>query len=89
MFFKELDCQHLEYKMDENLHTISLKIQKAHSSMLYFILESNENIAFYSTLESAAEQEFRIVEINCHLSLKKQLDGILAHFATKYPVEYL
>ncbi len=76
-------------KMDQELTQYTIRVTKKDSSMLYFILEANENIAFYSTLEGNKADGYRDIQINCHISLKQQLDNILEHFSKKYPIEYL
>lgn len=79
-------------KMDRNNQEICeyiVRLKKEHSSMLYFILESNENIAFYSTLKESSDDAHRDVKISCHISMKQQLDSVLKHFKSKYPMEYI
>ena len=76
-------------KMDQELTQYTIRVAKKDSSMLYFILEANENIAFYSTLKGNKAEGYRDIQINCHNSLKEQLDNILGHFSKKYPIQYL
>lgn len=76
-------------KMDQDIIQYTIRLAKKDSAMLYFILEANENIAFYSTLEGDKAEGFRDIEINCHISLKAQLDSILEHFSKKYSIQYL
>lgn len=76
-------------KMNQDLVQYTIRLAKKDSAMLYFILEANENIAFYSTLEGDKAEGFRDIQINCHTSLKTQLDNILGHFSKKYPIQYL
>jgi len=75
--------------MDQEISTYTVRVSKKDSSMLYFILESNENIAFYSTLPGDKAEGYRDIQINCHISMKRHLDSVLEHFSKKYPIEYL
>lgn len=69
--------------MTKRLHHRILRLSKEDTSFLYFTLESNEGIAFYSTLPFEQAQEYRDVTIKCPIELKPQLDGILEHFKLK------
>ena len=76
-------------KMNQEILSYTIRVSKRDSSMLYFILESNENIAFYSTLPGDKSEAYRDIQINCHISMKPHLDSVLEHFSKKYPLEYL
>ena len=58
--------------MTEQIHTIVIRVPKKDSSYVYFTLESNEGLCFYSTLEHQKESPFRDIEINLTNSLRNE-----------------
>ncbi|MCT4641526.1 MAG: DUF4911 domain-containing protein [Bacteriovoracaceae bacterium] len=75
--------------MSDQLRQITVRVNKKDASMLYFILEANENIAFYSTLDGNKSEGHRDICLNTHISLCDQLENILNHFSKKYSLEIL
>ena len=55
--------------MTDKVHTIIIQVEKKDSSYVYFTLEANEGLCFYSTLEHQKESPFRQIEINLTRSL--------------------
>jgi hypothetical protein len=52
------------------LYHVSLRVPKNESSFVYFILESNEGICFYSTLKESLGTSYRDIAVSCHESTK-------------------
>jgi hypothetical protein len=55
------------------IHKI-IRLPKDESAFLYFQLESNEGLCFYSTLDQSLKEPYRDIEIFGHQSLKEQID---------------
>ena len=55
--------------MTDQIHTIVIRVPKKDSSYVYFTLEANEGLCFYSTLEHQKESPHRDIEINLTKSL--------------------
>jgi hypothetical protein len=62
---------------------------KDYSSFFYFTLESNENIAFYSTLPFEKGQFFRDISVYVTPELNNSFQNILAHCQQKNEIEVL
>ncbi len=77
------------FKETKKLYNIILRLSKKESSFLYFTLESNENIAFYSTIEQDDHYDYRDIDIKCPIELKPNLSGILEHFNKTHSYEIL
>jgi hypothetical protein len=77
------------YIESKELRRVVIRLQKAHSSFFYFIMESNDNIAFYSTLKESIDRDHRDVQVTVTPEFSKSLDNIIKHFETRYPVEYI
>lgn len=54
-----------------------IETPKNDSSFLYFTLESNEGIAFYSTLDHQEGDQERIIECFVPIELKKEFEEII------------
>lgn len=86
MLFKD-NSKHKEtmnYHEDKKLRNVIVRVPTEYSSMFYFIMEANDNIAFYSTLEFEPNSLFRDITVYCTPELSDYLDGIIRHFQTKY-----
>lgn len=77
------------YTQSHKLYEITLRMSKDYTSFLYFILESNENIAFYSTLPFEKGQSYRDVVIRSTPELQKDLQSILEHLKNKITYDVL
>lgn len=63
---------------DEVFITI-VKMPKEDSAFFYFQLEANEGLCFYSTLEHQTGDQFREIEIKCHISMKDECLRLIDH----------
>ncbi len=54
---------------------VLLKVKKEDSAIVYFILEANEGICFYSTIPHETHDQFRIVEIKYTKELEKRVQS--------------
>lgn len=54
-----------------------LRVPKDQTAFLYFQLESNEGLAFYSTLDQSLREPYRDVELFSPIGLKPELDHFL------------
>ncbi len=67
------------YISSKQLTKTVLRMKKDYTSFVYFTLESNENIAFYSTLPFEKGQNFRDIVVYTTPELEKELKNIIAH----------
>ncbi|MGK0367106.1 MAG: hypothetical protein ACI9QD_000240 [Thermoproteota archaeon] len=77
------------YATTQEIFHIILRTHKKDSSFLYFTLEANENISFYSTLEDSLGTAYRDIDIKCSIELKDSLLGILEHLKNKMEFQVL
>jgi len=68
---------------------IIIRLHKNNSAFVYFTLEANEGISFYSTLDSSPDDQFREIEMFCDQSLEAELLHILDKLKEKFPIEIL
>ena len=67
-----------------NLFRYHVRMSKDFSSFFYFTLESNEGVAFYSTLDTPDDLEFRTVDVKCTPAMQKHLLNIFEQLSTFY-----
>jgi len=77
------------YIENKKLRQVVIRLLKAHSSFFYFIMESNDNIGFYSTLKESIDSDHRDVIVHTTIELSNDLTNIIEHFKTRYPVEII
>jgi len=74
---------------ESKLVKILIRVNKSKASFVYFTLESNENLCFYSTLKSSMNTGFRDIEIFVTAELESSLRRLLDALAKKMELEFL
>lgn len=77
------------YKDSQELRHLVLRLTKESSSFLYFILESNEGLCFYSTLPYEIGDENRDIELNIPIEFEGNVLSLLEHFYKEHPFEII
>lgn len=67
----------------------ALRMTKKDSTFIYFQLEANEGLCFYSTRDEPQKSPYRTVEIVGHISLKDQLDRVLGYLRKSVYFDFL
>lgn len=71
------------------LRRLEVRVSKAGSSFVYFTLESNEGLAFYSTLEKSIDDDHRDLLIHTTPEFYAQLMDLLKHLQSRLFLEIL
>lgn len=79
----------LTHNKDQVLNKVVLRMPKCASSFFYFALESNENIAFYSTLPFEKHQQYRDIEIFSSPELYSHLTHLIEHYQETCQIQKL
>ena len=64
-----------------------IRLPKDEAAFLYFQLESNEGLCFYSTLDQSLKEPYRDIEIFGQISLKSEITHFFAVMEKKLNVE--
>lgn len=67
------------------MYQIIIELSKEDSSFLYFTLEANEGLCFYSTKDHHNGDPNRTVEIYTHPSMKDDLVKVIEYFRRTHP----
>jgi hypothetical protein len=77
------------YYATKKLRILHVRTLKESASFLYFQLEANEGLAFYSTIESGQGLNFREISITSPVELSSELDNLLEHFSKQHQLEII
>jgi len=76
-------------KSSDQLLRLVVRVSKEDSAFLYFTMEANEGLCFYSTLEESQGLPHRDVEIYLSTSLQNEVEKMLEHLASEIPLNIL
>lgn len=79
----------MSYIETQELIEYHIRLSKEKSSFLYFILESNENLCFYSTLPFEKGSTTRELCIRCTPELEEQVAALIEHCQSKFDIEII
>lgn len=74
------------------MHTLFnfvIRVPKKESSFTYFILEANEGLCFYSTLDWPEGVGYRDIDIRGTMEFKDDVLHLLEKLGELFPIEYL
>ncbi|MDD0853754.1 hypothetical protein HBN50_11645 [Halobacteriovorax sp. GB3] len=75
--------------IEQKIFHYIIRVPKEESAFTYFQLEANENLCFYSTLESSVKEGFRDIMIKGTLEMKEEVTRIIGKLKEQYPIEIL
>ena len=67
----------MKYQNDHLLYQTLIRTSNQDSVLIYYVLEAQENLCFYSTLDFKQHQSYRDVEIKCTIEMKDELQQVL------------
>ncbi|MEX0798135.1 MAG: hypothetical protein WD025_01745 [Bacteriovoracaceae bacterium] len=79
----------MTYHESKKLKQLRVRVGKAYSSFVYFTLEANEGLAFYSTLEESSDDQHRDLLVLSTPEYYDQLLEELRHLQKRAPLEIL
>lgn len=71
------------------LYHLIIRVSKEESSFVYFILEANEGLAFYSTLDHTEGDAHRDVDISTSISFRQDLDYLINKLQQSFSIQIL
>lgn len=75
--------------MTTTLYHLILKVPKEHSAFLYFTLEANEGLGFYSTLQHKVGDLHRLIDIKGPSTFKSEVNRLINKLAESFPIEFI
>jgi hypothetical protein len=77
------------YAQTKKLYRWEIRTSKNDSAFIYFTLESNEGLCFYSTLDQSLGTPYRDLEIYCPIEWRENVQNLLDHICTTTPFQVL
>lgn len=74
--------------MSEIFKTI-IRVPKKESAYFYFQLEANEGLCFYSTIEGDKHEGHRDIIVQCHPSLKPEVEQLLNKLSAEIELQFI
>jgi hypothetical protein len=81
--------ERLTYKETQQLFETTIRVAKADSAFVYFILESNEGLSFYSTLEHNEGDLFRDILIHSPIEHRDEVLRQLDYLRNSFSIDIL
>ena len=70
----------------KKLFRVVIRIAKANSTFTYFILESNENLCFYSTMDASLHEPYRDIVITTAVEFKENIENLLSKLSREFQI---
>ena len=75
--------------INKDFFRTTIRVPKAHSAFIYFQLEANEGVCFYSTLKSSLKESYRDIMVTSDMSYAEETKRILSFLNKTIPFEYI
>ena len=76
-------------KHSSQLFHITVRLNKEDSAFLYFQLESNDGLCFYSTLPYEPHTQYRDIDLKGDILLKAEVQHLLDECSKKFKIDVL
>ncbi len=70
------------------IHKI-IRLPRDEAAFMYFQLESNEGLCFYSTLDQSLKEPYRDIEVFGHISLRKEIEHFFEYLSRSVNLEVI
>lgn len=77
------------YIQTKLLHHLVVRVAKNNSVFVYFTLESNEGLCFYSTLDDSLSTLYRDIDLTVTPEFYENLKQLLASLQKLFPLEII
>lgn len=75
--------------MNQEVYQTTIRVNKADSAFIYFQLEANEGLCFYSTLKESMGESYRDIKVTSHISLKEETIRLLDKLSEKLEITHI
>lgn len=79
----------MTYQNTRSIQYLRVRVSKEDSVFLYFILESNDNLCWYSTIPHEVGQKYRDIDIRTTIENSQELLRLLKYLEKEIKLEYL
>lgn len=77
------------YQQSKLLYYTRIRIPKDDAYFVYFTLESNEGLCYYSTVDESLKGSYRDMNIRCPIEARENLKALLERLQTEIRLDVL
>ena len=77
------------YQLTKELFHLVLRVPKDEAYFVYFNFESNEGLAYYSTVDESLKGQFRDIDLKSPIELKDAVMNLIAKLQTEIRLDIL
>lgn len=77
------------YKNTQQLFHYLVRVSKKDSALLYFQLEANDGLSFYSTTEESLGSVYRDIELKGSIEYRPQIQNLFESLKNEFPIQIL
>jgi hypothetical protein len=77
------------YQQSKLLYYTRIRIPKDDAYFVYFTLESNEGLCYYSTVDESLKGSYRDMDIRCPIEARENLKALLERLQTEIRLDVL
>lgn len=77
------------YQQSKLLYYTRIRIPKDDAYFVYFTLESNEGLCYYSTVDESLKGSYRDMDIRCPIEARGNLKALLQRLQTEIRLDVL
>lgn len=77
------------YQQSKLLYYTRIRIPKDDAYFVYFTLEANEGLCYYSTVDESLKGAYRDIDIRCPIEARENLKALLERLQTEIRLDVL
>lgn len=77
------------YQLTKELFHLILRVPKDEAYFVYFTFESNEGLAYYSTVDESLKGQFRDIDLKSPIEMKEAVINLIAKLQTEIRLDIL
>jgi hypothetical protein len=77
------------FNNSKELYYCRVRVPKDEAYFVYFTLESNEGLSYFSTVDESLKGQYRDIDLKCSIELKESLEALLKSLQAKIRLDVI
>ena len=77
------------YLQSNKLYYVKIRVLKDDAYFVYFTLEANEGLCYYSTADESLKGMYRDIDVKCPIEAKENLKSLISRLQTELRLDVL
>jgi len=77
------------FNNSKELYYCRVRVPKDEAYFVYFTLESNEGLCYYSTVDESLKGQYRDIDLKCSIELRSSLEALLNSLQAKIRLDII